>query len=80
MKTIVLMPSAAKSLDRMTEPWRSRVTEAIIGYATTQVGDTKAMRGTSILRLRVGDYRVILDETATELTVLAAGHRREIYR
>jgi mRNA-degrading endonuclease RelE of RelBE toxin-antitoxin system len=32
------------------------------------------------LRMRVGDYRVVFDETKEEITILAAGHRREVYR
>jgi len=38
------------------------------------------MAGTSVVRLRIGDYRAIFDETANTITVLAIGHRREIYR
>jgi mRNA-degrading endonuclease RelE of RelBE toxin-antitoxin system len=30
--------------------------------------------------MRVGDYRIIFDETPTMITVLALGHRRDIYR
>ena len=43
-------------------------------------GDTKAMVGTPTVRLRIGDNRVIFDETANEITVFAIGNRREIYR
>lgn len=42
--------------------------------------DTKAMTGTPTVRLRVGDDRIIFDETAATITVLAIGHRRDIYR
>jgi mRNA-degrading endonuclease RelE of RelBE toxin-antitoxin system len=30
-------------------------------------------------RLRIGDWRVIFIEDATSITVVAVGHRREIY-
>jgi mRNA interferase RelE/StbE len=80
MKTIVLNPAVAKALDKVEEPARSQIVEALHAYAMTGLGDTKAMIGTPTVRLRSGDYRVIFDETPTKVTVLAVGHRREIYR
>lgn len=34
------------------------------------------------LRLRIGDYRIIyaIDDEAKKVTVVLAGHRRDIYR
>ena len=80
MKTIVLSPAAAKALDRISEPFRTAVAESLAAYALGKPSDTKAMAGTPAVRMRVGDYRVIFDETTTNITVLAIGHRREIYR
>ncbi len=80
MKTIVLNPAAARALDRTAEPMRTRISEALATYAVDGRGDTNAMRGTPTVRLRVGDYRVIFDEDDTTMTVLALGHRRDIYR
>jgi len=38
--------------------------------------------GFSLLRIRVGDYRVVyeIDDQAKNALVLAIGHRKEIYR
>jgi mRNA interferase RelE/StbE len=80
VKTIVLNPGAAKALDKIAEPQRSQIAESLSGYALGKPSDTKAMAGTPTVRMRIGDYRVIFDETATLITVLAIGHRREIYR
>ncbi len=80
MKMIVLSPSAAKAIDRIAEPFRSTLVEALAAYALGKSGDTKAMTGTPTVRMRVGDYRIIFDETAVRLHILAIGHRREIYR
>ncbi len=71
---------AARSLDRIAEPDRTALVEALAGYALGKPSDTKAMVGTPTVRLRVGDYRIIFDETPTAITVLALGHRRDIYR
>ena len=37
------------------------------------------MQGRSDYRLRVGDYRVIFEETETAITVTAIGRRGDIY-
>ncbi len=80
MKTIVLNPQAARSLDKLAEPVRTAIADALAAYALGKPCDTKAMVGTPTVRLRIGDYRVIFDETKTTITVLAVGNRRDIYR
>jgi mRNA interferase RelE/StbE len=80
VKTIVLHPAAAKALDKMPVAAREAISHALHAYAMTGRGDAKAMVGTPTVRLRVGDNRVIFDETRNEITVLAIGNRREIYR
>lgn len=80
MKTIVLNPAAARQFDKLTGDVRDSLAEALNAYAMGRPSDTKAMAGTPTVRMRFGDYRIIFDETATTVTVLALGHRREIYR
>ena len=48
-------------------------------YASAGTGDVKRLKGQAGCRLRVGDYRVIFFEDATTITVVAVGHRRDIY-
>jgi mRNA interferase RelE/StbE len=40
------------------------------------------VKGTELLRTRVGDYRIIfyIDDKENKITVVRIGHRREIYR
>lgn len=80
MKTIVLAPMAARSLDRIAEPSRTAPVEALASYALGKPADTKSMVGTPTVRMGIGDYRIVFDETPTTITVLALGHRRDIYR
>jgi mRNA interferase RelE/StbE len=42
--------------------------------------NVKRLTGDSLLRLRVGDYRVIMDDDGTILLIVKVGHRREVYR
>jgi mRNA interferase RelE/StbE len=80
MKEIAVTPTAAKGLSKLDHQVRVRIGETIHRYAETGHGDVVALTGTSFRRLRVGDYRVILEEEATMIRILAVGHRREIYR
>ena len=47
-------------------------------FASSGTGDIKRLKGQDGCRLRVGDWRVIFMDGAT-VTVVAVGHRREIY-
>ncbi len=80
MKTIVLQSLAAKTLDKMNQTARMQILDAIHTYAMTGRGDTKAMAGSPTVRMRTGDFRIIFDEDPEKITILALGHRREIYR
>jgi mRNA-degrading endonuclease RelE of RelBE toxin-antitoxin system len=80
VKTIVLSPSAARTFDKLAASARQQCSDALDAYALHGVGDTKAIVGTPTVRLRSGDFRVILDEEATRIIVLARGHRKDIYR
>lgn len=56
------------------------LTQKLYLYGLTGQGDVKRMAGSNALRLRDGDYRVIFRDTPEGLLILAAGHRRDIYR
>lgn len=75
MKTIVLGPGAAKALDKVDAAARESIANGLHEYAMRGVGDVKAMAGANTARLRVGDYRVIFDEQAERIVLLALGHR-----
>ena len=80
VKTIVLSPSAAKAFDKLAPSTRQQCSDALHAYALQGVGDMKAIVGTPTVRLRSGDFRIIFDEEATRIVVLALGHRKDIYR
>jgi mRNA interferase RelE/StbE len=39
-----------------------------------------ALKGSSFTRLRVGDYRVIYNDSGVVLAILRVGHRSRVYR
>ncbi len=81
---VIYAKAAARALRRLDRPLQRRLVDAI-----DQLGDdphpqgAKALQGgESLLRIRVGDYRIIYAVRDDQLLVLVAtlGHRREIYR
>ena len=75
MKTIILTLSSAKDLDALPRDARERVEAGLHRYAMTGQGDVKALRGRDGYRLRIGSYRMILDEDAATILAIYVGHR-----
>lgn len=73
MKTIVFTPAAAKQFDALPLVAQDAVERALVRLA---VGDVKKLQGRDGFRLRVGEYRVLFDETATTVLALAIGSRQ----
>lgn len=81
MKPVVILPAAAKFL-RRNRAEAARVIAKIEGYAADPVGlanNVKRLTGSTAMRLRIGDFRVIFEETETEIIVTKIGPRGSIY-
>jgi mRNA interferase RelE/StbE len=81
MKSIVLLGRARTALLKHRNMAR-RIMQKLDAYA----GDSNAsanqvteMRGQPLKRMRVGDFRVLFEETETEIIVVDLGPRGEIY-
>ena len=59
-----------------------RILTALHRLAETGQGDVKALEGefADLKRLRVGDYRVLFDETEHAINVHRIGDRKQVYR
>ena len=79
-KTLVFTTVSGRAFWKLPEPVQESVTRKLYLYGLTGEGDVKRMTGSDVVRMRNGDYRIVFAETTTTLTVLAVGHRREIYR
>jgi mRNA interferase RelE/StbE len=81
---IVVQPRARRAFLALDKPVRKRVSAAIDALATDpRPQGAKALTGmTGVLRVRVGDYRIVYEVQDDQLVVLVidVGHRREIYR
>lgn len=81
MYTVILKKPAKKIIDRLPMNERRRVVEAIERLPDGE--DIKRMKGhADLLRLRVGDYRILytVDHGALVVLVIDAGNRGEVYR
>lgn len=82
MKEIIYRSAARKALRKMPRNWAERIISKIEDYATdpnSQANNTKKLQGRDGIRLRVGDYRVIMQDGIV-LDVLDIGARGQIYR
>ena len=52
----------------------------IDAYAAGKIQDVTALKGSPFFRLRHGNWRVVFEQSESEITVLDVAHRREIYR
>ena len=81
MKTVRYSLDALKSLRRHANVAR-RLRKAIEDYAAgdgAHANNVTRLVGSSASRLRVGDYRVIFEETAGDLIVTKIGPRGDVY-
>ena len=81
--SVQIKRSALKELARITKPERLRIVATIDELALNPHRGS-ALKGelTGLRRIRVGSYRIIYEIRESEFVVLviAAGHRRDVYR
>lgn len=81
MKQIVIQPAARKVFRRMPASTAKRILDKITAYATdpaSQANNVTALVGREGIRLRVGDWRVIMHDGEV-LDVLQVGPRGGVY-
>ena len=80
MYKIIIKKKATKFIDKLPKNERLRIAKAIEALPNGE--DIKKLKGyTNLLRLRVGDYRIIYTVNHGELVVIVidAGNRGQIY-
>ena len=81
---VFLKPSVQRALKKITAPALKRVARAIESLSVNPrpSGVTALQGDPGLLRIRVGDYRIIYTVHDDVLTVLVVtiGHRRDVYR
>ncbi|GLR49105.1 hypothetical protein GCM10007923_03100 [Shinella yambaruensis] len=72
--------AATKVLDRMQPKRRTAIRSKVDAFARGDVVDVKKLKGSALLRIRVGDDRVIIDEQTALVIVVEVGPRGGIYK
>jgi mRNA interferase RelE/StbE len=83
MKSVAYSRFALKVLAKMPKNLAKRITGKIEQYAVdpaSQANNVKALTGSPYIRLRVGDWCVIMDDQGIVLAVIEIGTRGYIYR
>lgn len=82
MKQISYTRAALRALRRMPANIAALIRAKIVAYAedpASQANNVKALKGRTGIRLRVGDWRVIMDDQGKVLAVLEIGPRGGVY-
>jgi mRNA interferase RelE/StbE len=79
-RTLVFTSASARAFWNLPPLVQESLIQKLYLYGLTGEGDLKRMSGSNLLRMRHGYYRVIFEEAGSEVTIVAVGHRREIYR
>jgi mRNA interferase RelE/StbE len=81
VKHVVYTADAAKDLKKHGN-MAKRIIRAVAEYAADQTAHANQvlpLTGVNAKRLRVGEFRVIFEETATQITVTKIGPRGGVY-
>jgi len=75
MKRVVYARAAIKVMDRMQPKRRAAIRTKVDAFARGERVDVKKLKGSSLVRIRVGDDRVIIDEQTMLVLVVEVGRR-----
>jgi len=82
MKEIAYSKQSLKTLRRMPPDLAKKIMAKVSQYAhdpAAQANNIKALKDSAYIRLRVGDWRVIMDDQGNVLNVLKIGARGDVY-
>ncbi len=83
MKTINYSKQALDFLGKLQRSEKYKIITKIEQYAESPdalKNQVKKLKGLPFYRLRVGDYRVVFDESGLILSIVKIGHRKNIYK
>jgi len=82
MFSLLYSEHALKQLEKLERSVKDRIIRTIERIRVRPYPHVKKIVGSSYFRLRVGDYRVILDikESRLLILIIKVGHRRNIYK
>lgn len=80
MKKIAYSKTALKTLRKIPVKTAKVIRDKIKAYAAGEQVDVTKMKASAYLRIRVGEWRVIMDDNGTVVTILKIGPRGDVYK
>ncbi|EUB95420.1 hypothetical protein PMI07_003198 [Rhizobium sp. CF080] len=80
MKPVRYSKTAQKSLSRMQPKRQAGIKAKVDAFARGEKVDLKKLVGSPLVRIRVGDDRIIIDEQTNLVLVIDVGPRGGIYK
>lgn len=78
---VELTKRAARQLDRINEPLKSRIIQALKNLETEPPqGDIKKLKGADGYRARIGGYRILFDIETDVISVYKIAPRGDVYK
>ena len=77
---IKFLPGAVRDIESIPLKAAENILVRIERYAAGVPSDIKKLKGRGEIRLRVGDYRVLLVKTGNSAAIHRILHRRDAYR
>ena len=73
---------ALKQLEKLEKPLKDRILKTLERIRVRPTAHVKKLVSSPYFKLRIGDYRVILDIKNYEMIILVieVGHRRNVYK
>jgi mRNA interferase RelE/StbE len=80
---VLIVPSVEKEMDKLADLIHGRISSKILTLENNpRPRGYKKLSGREEYRIRAGDYRVLyaVNDKDHIVTILAVGHRRDVYR
>ncbi len=80
---IRILHSAEKEMEKLSVPIHNRISKRILSLENNpRPKGTKKLSARDEYRLRAGNYRILytVNDSDGVVTIIAVGHRREVYR
>lgn len=81
-RTVEFTTGARKELASLDRAVQLRISKKIDALASNPFPKqvTRLVESDNLMRVRVGDYRIVYQVTATRLTITQVGHRSKVYK
>jgi len=77
---IVWTETAKKDLKKLERKTAKRIIDKVEDASDFPEHYLSSLSGHDLYSIRIGDYRAVVDKGREEISVIAVGHRKNIYR